>query len=78
MIHGDGSHGSPGLVDEAATCSRRRTDTHRPLESGYLLTQAATQQHERGIAHAQATIVTGRPSDYAHKLMVQSGCTPSS
>ena len=55
MIHGDGSHGSPGLVDEAATCSRRRTDTHRPLESGYLLTQAATQQHERGIAHAQAT-----------------------
>jgi hypothetical protein len=39
MIHRDGGHDSPGLVDEAATCSSRRTDTHRPLESGYLPNQ---------------------------------------
>ena len=40
MIHGDGSHGSPGLVDEAATYSRQRTDTdagsnrRTPLRTG--------------------------------------------
>lgn len=78
MIHRDGSHGYPSLVDEAATCSHRRADTHRLLESGYLPNQGRhLPTRARHGAGAQSIIATGEPSDHIQMLMVQSGCTPS-